>query len=57
MPKPYWISTIAWNDASKSRTRELDQAYDAMEFALDSAAMGSWDIDLTDTSWPADATA
>ena len=28
------------------RTRELDQAYEALEFALDSAAMGSWDLDL-----------
>jgi signal transduction histidine kinase/ActR/RegA family two-component response regulator len=30
----------------EERTRELDQAYETLEFALDSAAMGSWDVDL-----------
>jgi PAS domain S-box-containing protein len=34
-----------------ARTQELDNSRDTLEFALDSAGMGSWDIDLrTDTA-------
>jgi signal transduction histidine kinase len=34
------------------RARDLEKTRDALELALDSAAMGSWDLDLvTNTSW------
>ena len=35
----------------EERTRDLDRAYEALDFALESAGMGSWDLNLlTDTS-------
>ena len=42
--------TLEWR--VRERARDLEKTRDALEFALDSAAMGSWDLDLiTNTSW------